>query len=92
MVLDPGIGFGKSVSQNFHILKDQQHLLKFDLPLMVGWSRKSSLGHVTGLDVSQRLVPSITAAVLAMERGASIVRVHDVAQTVAARAVWQAVV
>lgn len=92
MVLDPGIGFGKSVSQNFHILKDQQHLLKFDLPLMVGWSRKSSLGHVTGLDVSKRLVPSITAAVLAMERGASIVRVHDVAQTVAARAVWQAVV
>lgn len=90
MVLDPGIGFGKKVSQNFHILKCQQLLLKFDLPLMVGWSRKSSLGHVTGLDVSQRLVPSIAAAVLAMERGASILRVHDVKETVAARAVWQA--
>ena len=57
---------------------------------MVGWSRKSSLEHVTGLDVSQRLVPSIAAAVLAMERGASILRVHDVKETVAARAVWQA--
>lgn len=90
MVLDPGIGFGKKVTQNFHILKYQQRLLQFDLPLLVGWSRKSSLGQVTGLDVSQRLVPSITAAVLAMERGASILRVHDVAQTVAARAVWQA--
>jgi dihydropteroate synthase len=90
MVLDPGIGFGKKVSQNFQILKYQQHLLQFDLPLMVGWSRKSSLGHITGLEVSQRLVPSIAAAVLAMERGASILRVHDVAQTVAARAVWQA--
>ena len=89
IVLDPGIGFGKSVSQNFLILKCQPHLLQFELPLMVGWSRKSSLGHVTGLDVSQRLVPSIAAAVLAMERGASILRVHDVAQTVAARAVWQ---
>ena len=90
MVLDPGIGFGKKVSQNFQILKYQQHLLQFDLPLMVGWSRKSSLGHITGLEVSQRLAPSIAAAVLAMERGASILRVHDVAQTVAARAVWQA--
>jgi dihydropteroate synthase len=88
--LDPGIGFGKKVAQNFHILKYQQRLLQFDLPLLVGWSRKSSLGQVTGLDVSQRLVPSITAAVLAMERGASILRVHDVAHTVAARAVWQA--
>lgn len=92
MVLDPGIGFGKSASQNFHILKCQQHLLQFDLPIMVGWSRKSSLGHITGLDVSQRLAPSIAAAVLAMERGASILRVHDVAETVAARAVWQAAV
>ena len=90
MVLDPGIGFGKKVSQNFHILKYQPLLLQFDLPLMVGWSRKSSLGHVTGLEVSQRLIPSIAAAVMAMERGASILRVHDVAHTVAARAVWLA--
>jgi len=90
IVLDPGIGFGKKVSQNFHILKLQKLLLQFDLPLMVGWSRKSSLGHVTGFDVSQRLIPSIAAAVLAMERGAGILRVHDVAHTVAARAVWLA--
>jgi len=57
---------------------------------MVGWSRKSSLGQVTGLDVTQRLVPSIVAAVMAVERGARIVRVHDVAQTVAAMSVWKA--
>jgi len=56
----------------------------------VGWSRKSSLGAVTGLDLSQRLIPSVAAAVLAVERGAHIVRVHDVAETVAALAVWQA--
>ncbi|MFM7802485.1 MAG: dihydropteroate synthase [Limnohabitans sp.] len=90
VVLDPGIGFGKKVSQNFHILKAQRLLLKFGYPLMVGWSRKSSLGHVTGLEVSQRLVPSIAAALIALERGASVLRVHDVAHTVAARAVWQA--
>jgi dihydropteroate synthase len=59
-------------------------------PWLVGWSRKSSLGAVTGLDLSQRLVPSVAAAVLAVERGAHIVRVHDVAETVAALAVWQA--
>jgi dihydropteroate synthase len=56
----------------------------------VGWSRKSSLGAVTGLDLAQRLIPSVAAAVLAVERGAHIVRVHDVAETVAALAVWQA--
>jgi dihydropteroate synthase len=60
------------------------------LPLLVGWSRKSSLGAVTGLQVGERLIPSVAAAVLAMERGAQVVRVHDVRETVAAKAVWQA--
>ena len=57
---------------------------------LVNWSRKSSLGAVTGLEVDQRMVPSVAAAVLAVERGASVVRVHDVRETVAALAVWSA--
>ena len=90
LVLDPGIGFGKTVEQNFALLQRQQELLSLQLPLLVGWSRKSSLGAVTGLAVADRLLPSIAAAVLAVERGASVVRVHDVAETVSALAVWRA--
>ena len=90
IVIDPGIGFGKTVDQNFQLLARQNELQSLHSPLLVGWSRKSSLGAVTGLDVHDRLVPSITAAVLAVERGAAIVRVHDVAATVAALAVWSA--
>ena len=80
---DPGIGFGKTVEQNFALLARQQELLVDGYPLLAGWSRKSSLGAVTGLEVADRLVPSVVAAVLAAERGARIVRVHDVAATVA---------
>jgi len=90
VVLDPGIGFGKSVEQNFEILRKQSQLLHFGQPLMVGWSNKSSLGAVSGLPVDQRLVPSVVAAVLAVERGARILRVHAVAKTVAALSVWKA--
>jgi dihydropteroate synthase len=90
VVLDPGIGFGKSVEQNFEILRKQPQLLDCGQPLMVGWSNKSSLGAVSGLPVNQRLVPSVVAAVLAVERGARILRVHAVAQTVAALSVWKA--
>ena len=90
VVLDPGIGFGKTVEQNFEILRKQSQLLHFGHPLMVGWSNKSSLGAVSGLRVDQRLVPSVVAAVLAVERGARILRVHAVAKTVAALSVWKA--
>lgn len=90
VVLDPGIGFGKTVEQNFEILRKQSQLLYFGQPLMVGWSNKSSLGAVSGLPVDQRLVPSVVAAVLAVERGARILRVHAVAKTVAALSVWKA--
>ena len=90
VVLDPGIGFGKSVDQNFEILRKQSLLLDLGRPIMVGWSNKSSLGVVSGLGVDQRLVPSVVAAVLAVERGARILRVHAVAQTVAALSVWKA--
>jgi dihydropteroate synthase len=89
--IDPGIGFGKTVAQNFALLREQSALLSMGFPLLAAWSRKSSLGAVTGREVAQRLVPSVTAAVLAVERGAHLVRVHDVADTVAALQVWQAV-
>ena len=88
---DPGIGFGKTPEQNFSLLARQGELMADGHPLLVGWSRKSSLGAVTGLPVEERLVPSVAAALLAVERGARIVRVHDVKATVAALKVWQAV-
>ena len=90
IVLDPGIGFGKTVQQNFALLARQSELLELGYPLLAGWSRKSSLGAVTGLEAPARMVPSVAAAVLAAEHGASIVRVHDVRETVHALAVWQA--
>lgn len=90
IVWDYGIGFGKSVAQNFALLAHQQTLLDLDFPLLAGWSRKGSLGQVSGLPVDERMVPSVAAALLAVERGARVVRVHDVKETVAALAVWQA--
>jgi dihydropteroate synthase len=90
IVLDPGVGFGKTVVQNFELLAHQDQLLALGYPLLVGWSRKSSLGAITGCKVGERMVPSVAAALLAVERGARIMRVHDVAQTVQALKVWQA--
>ena len=90
ILLDAGIGFGKTVEQNFALLARHSELLAAGHPLLAGWSRKSSLGAVTGLEVDQRMVPSVAAAVLAVERGAAVVRVHDVRETVAALAVWSA--
>lgn len=90
IALDPGVGFGKTVAQNFELLAHQDQLLALGYPLLVGWSRKSSIGAVTGCEVGDRMVPSVAAAVLAVERGARIVRVHDVAPTVQAIKVWQA--
>jgi dihydropteroate synthase len=98
IVLDPGIGFGKTVAQNFALLAHQQDLLAAGYPLLAGWSRKSSLaavsssslGSVAQLDVADRMVPSVAAAILAVDRGARIVRVHDVRETVQALKVWVA--
>jgi dihydropteroate synthase len=89
---DPGIGFGKTVEQNFALLARQPELLSSGHALLVGWSRKSSLGAVTGLPVGERLVPSIAAALLAAERGAHVVRVHEVKETVAALKVREALI
>jgi len=99
IVLDPGIGFGKTVAQNFNLLARQREFLAAGYPLLAGWSRKSSLATATSksladlatLDVQSRLVPSVAAALLAVERGASIVRVHDVRETLQALAVLAAI-
>ena len=91
LLLDPGIGFGKTVAQNFALLARQRELLTAGFPLLCGWSRKSSLGAITGIDAArERVLPSVVAAVLAVERGASVVRVHDVRETATALAVWRA--
>ena len=106
IVLDPGIGFGKTVAQNFALLARQGELLQAGYPVLAGWSRKSSLGAVTGLEAQAalgaqgqgesseashpRMLPSVAAALLAVDRGAHVVRVHDVKETVLALKVWQA--
>ena len=96
IMLDPGIGFGKTVAQNFSLLSRQSEILDLGFPLLAGWSRKSVLGRVLDTDhlqtdPDQRVVASVTAAVLAVERGASVVRVHDVKETVQALKVVQSV-
>lgn len=98
IAIDPGIGFGKTVQQNFRLLACQPSLLALGYPVLAGWSRKSSLVAVTQtslaqaatLDRQERMPPSVAAAVLAVERGARVVRVHDVKETVQALKVWQA--
>ena len=90
IVLDPGIGFGKSVAHNLGLLQRQHELLVLGRPLLLGWSRKSTLGAITGRELTQRLAASVAAALAAVQRGASIVRVHDVAPTVDALRVWRA--
>ena len=99
IVLDVGIGFGKTVAQNFSLLARQHEFLATGYPLMAAWSRKSSLAALTGLGSStgafsmtdaNRLVSSVSAALLAVERGARLVRVHDVRETAQALRVWEA--
>ena len=96
ITLDPGIGFGKTVAQNFALLARQGERLSARLPLLIGWSRKSSLGAALAAPGQQppppqeRISASVAAALLAVERGAAIVRVHDVAETAQALKVWAA--
>ena len=82
--IDPGIGFGKTVAQNFSLLARQNELLASGFALLAGWSRKSSLGAVSGAAADDRVVASAVAATLAVQNGARIVRVHDVQATVQA--------
>ncbi len=89
--LDPGFGFGKSLEHNVTLLAGLEALRSLECPILVGMSRKSMVGQLTKLPIDQRLGSSIAAALAAVARGAHIVRVHDVAQTVAALTVWRAV-
>jgi dihydropteroate synthase len=79
--LDPGIGFGKTVAQNFSLLARQDELLKLGFVLLAGWSRKSSLGAVSGASANDRMAASVAAALLAVQNGARLLRVHDVQAT-----------
>ncbi|HET7863529.1 MAG TPA: dihydropteroate synthase [Burkholderiaceae bacterium] len=89
IVLDPGIGFGKSVDHNYALMLGQGKLLELGHPLLVGWSRKSALGVVTGRGVTQRQAASLAAALASVQHGARVVRVHDVAATVDVLNVWR---
>ncbi|OZI30856.1 dihydropteroate synthase [Bordetella genomosp. 10] len=91
IVLDPGFGFGKTAEQNYQLLRRLASLRVSSYPLLVGLSRKSMIGSVTGRPVGDRLAGSIAGALACVARGAAIVRVHDVAETVDALKVWQAV-
>ncbi len=101
IVVDPGIGFGKKAAQNFELLGRQAELLAIGAPVLAGWSRKATLARLAGVSTTPREArsaaqratldaASAAAALLAIQGGASIVRVHDVAATVAALAVWKA--
>jgi len=91
IVIDPGFGFGKSASHNLDLLRHLDALTALGYPVLAGMSRKATLGFVTGRDVGDRLAASIAAAVAAAARGARILRVHDVRETVDALAVWNAI-
>jgi dihydropteroate synthase len=95
IVLDPGVGFGKTVVQNLSLLHQQNEFLALGLPLMAGWSRKGTLGKITAIEgqapaAQDRVGASVAAALIAIQNGASVVRVHDVKETVQALRVWQA--
>ena len=90
LLIDPGFGFGKTLNHNLELLRHLDELSVEGRPLLVGISRKSMLGTVTARPVEDRLAASIAAALLAAQRGASILRVHDVAQTRDALAIWHA--
>ena len=91
IVIDPGFGFGKTRAHNLALLRAIGTLAATGYPVLAGLSRKASLGEITGRDVDQRLAASLAAAVAAVARGASIVRVHDVRETVDALKVWNAI-
>ncbi|MFN2328862.1 MAG: dihydropteroate synthase [Chromatocurvus sp.] len=90
LLLDPGFGFGKSVAHNLRLLAHLPRLAGEGLPLLIGLSRKSLIGALTGREVDERMPASVALALLAVQRGASIVRVHDVAATADALAMWAA--
>ena len=90
LLVDPGFGFGKSLQHNLQLLAHIEALRIDDAPILVGISRKSMLGQITGRDVEGRMAASVAAAVLAVQNGANLVRAHDVKETVDGLKVWLA--
>ncbi|MDX7758495.1 dihydropteroate synthase [Aeromonas hydrophila] len=89
LLLDPGYGFGKTLVHNYQLLAQQEKLLDYQLPLLVGMSRKSMIGNLLGRPVDERLAGSLACALIGMQRGARIIRVHDVRATMdALRTGW----
>ncbi|QKM60411.1 dihydropteroate synthase [Polynucleobacter arcticus] len=91
IAIDPGFGFGKSLVHNLNMLTNFDHFSQLGYPVLAGISRKSMLGKLTGRDTNERVASSIAAAILAADRGARIIRVHDVQETVDALKIWEAV-
>ncbi len=91
IAIDPGFGFGKSLEHNLHMLSQFQAFLTLGYPVLAGISRKSMIGKITGKDANDRVAPSIAAAIMGADRGANIIRVHDVAETVDALKLWEAI-
>ena len=91
IAIDPGFGFGKSLEHNLKMLAEFDQFSQLGYPVLAGISRKSMLGKLTGRDTHERMAPSIAAAVLAADRGARIIRVHDVQETVDALKLWEAI-
>ena len=89
--IDPGFGFGKSLDHNLDMLANFSEFSTLGFPVLAGISRKSMIGKITGRDTNERVAPSVAAAIMAADRGAKIVRVHDVAETVDALKLWEAV-
>jgi dihydropteroate synthase len=91
IAIDPGFGFGKSLEHNLNMLKNFAAFSSLGFPVLAGISRKSMLGKLTGKDTNERIAPSVAAAIMAADRGARIVRVHDVPETVDAFKLWGAI-
>jgi dihydropteroate synthase len=91
IVIDPGFGFGKTVEHNLQLLRRLSEIVALGYPVLVGLSRKSTIGALTGRDVGERMAGSVAAALAAVARGAAIVRVHDVRETVDALKIWRAI-
>ena len=91
IAIDPGFGFGKSLEHNLTMLSQFQAFSSLGYPVLAGISRKSMLGKITGKDTQDRLAPSVAAAIMAADRGAMIVRVHDVPETVDSLKLWEAI-
>jgi len=89
-VVDPGFGFGKTAEHNLTLLAGLAALRELGLPVLAGLSRKSTLGKLTGRPVTERLAGSLAMALLALQNGATILRVHDVKETRDVVSVWEA--